>query len=85
MKIFKIFHPHIQHSVIIQETRTFHGAQRGFALDAHINSIDMPDQEVGVNEKLGDVVAFKTIEKNEAYITFSQGKSINQVFTQLKL
>jgi hypothetical protein len=34
-----------------------------------------------VNEKLGDVVAFKTIEKNETYMTSSLGKFIDHVFT----
>jgi hypothetical protein len=34
--------------------------QRGLALDAHINSIGMPDQEVGMNEKFEDVATFKT-------------------------
>jgi hypothetical protein len=41
----------------------------------------MHDQEVGVNEKLEDVVAFKTIEKYEAYMTSSLGEFIDQIFT----
>ncbi len=49
MKIFKMLHLHIPDDAIIQKTGTFHGVQRGLALDAHINSIDMHDQEVGVN------------------------------------
>ncbi len=63
MKIFKMFHPHILDSAIIRETNTFHGVQRDLALNAHINSIDMLDQEIGVNEKLKDVDAFKTTKK----------------------
>ncbi len=81
MKIFKMLHPHILDSVIIWKTGTFHGVQSGLTLDAHINSIDISDQEVSVNEKLGDVVAFKTIEKNETYMTSSLGKFIDHVFT----
>jgi hypothetical protein len=84
MKIFKMFHPHIRDGAIVQETGTFHGVQKGLALNAHINFVDMHDQEVDVNEKLEDVVAFETT-KEEAYIISSLGELIDPVFTQFKI
>jgi hypothetical protein len=77
MKIFKMLHPHISDGAIVQETGTFHEVQKGLTLNAHINSIDMHDQEVGVNGKPEDVVAFKTIEEDKAYITSSLGELID--------
>jgi hypothetical protein len=50
-------------------------------LDAHINFVDMPDQEVGVNEKGGDFTTFETTKKDEAYIISNLGKFIDQIFT----
>jgi hypothetical protein len=44
----------------------------------------MPDQKVGVNEKPENVATFETTEEDEAYITSSLGKLIDQFFTQLK-
>jgi hypothetical protein len=81
MKIFKMFHPHILDGAIVQEIGTLHGVQRGLEVNAHINSIDMNDQKVGVNGKPKDVVAFETIEEVEAYITFNLDELIDQVFT----
>jgi hypothetical protein len=43
MKIFKMFHPHILDSAIVWKIGTLHGVQRGLALDAHINSVGMPN------------------------------------------
>jgi hypothetical protein len=59
MKFFKMLDLHIQDNVIVQKTNTFHGVQTGFAVNAHINFIDITNREVGVNEKLKDLVAFK--------------------------
>jgi hypothetical protein len=49
IKIFKMLHLHILDGAIIRKIGTFHGVQRGLALNAHINYIDVHDQEVGVN------------------------------------
>jgi hypothetical protein len=76
-----MFHLHIPNGVIIRETCTLHGVQKGLALDAHINFIDMHNQEVGVNEKPKDVTTFETTKEDEAYITSNLGKFIDHIFT----
>jgi hypothetical protein len=38
----------------------------GPTLDVHINFVDMPNQEVDVNDKLDDVDALETIKQEEA-------------------
>jgi hypothetical protein len=60
MKIFKMLHLHILDGAIVQETSTLHGVHKGPALDVHINSINMHDQEVDVNEKPDNVDALDT-------------------------
>jgi hypothetical protein len=59
MKSFKMLHLHILDGAIVQKAGTFHGVHKGLALDVHINFIDMPDQEVDVNERLDDVDALE--------------------------
>ncbi len=85
MKIFKMLHLHILDGAITRETCTLHGIQKGFALDAHINFVDMPDQKVGVNEKPKDIVASETTKEDEAYITSSLGGSLIKFSPSSKL
>ncbi len=66
MKIFKMLHPHIPDGAIVWKIGTFHGVHRGPTLDVHINFVDMPNQEVDVNDKLDDVDALETIKQEEA-------------------
>ncbi len=54
-----MLHLHILDGAIVQKAGTFHGVHKGLALDVHINFIDMPDQEVDVNERLDDVDALE--------------------------
>jgi hypothetical protein len=55
-----MFHLHIPDGAIVQEIGTFHGVHRGLALDVHINSVNMLNQKVEVNEKPDDVAALET-------------------------